>query len=846
MTKHADDDRPPLGVDFAWAQRLARRVAAEGLAGEDALQDTWVAVLSGRAAGVRAPERWFATVLRNFARGSKRSADARRRTERGAARNEGAGAASEEPNELVARAELLRRVVDAVLELDEPYRATLLAHYLDGLSAEEIARREGLAGSTVRTRLQRGLARLRQHFGTERGLFARLPYLGLPQLTLMSNAAKLSVVAVVVVATVTTFLLSRGDAPRKTSASAHLPALAVAEAPPVLPPFEPPAFAATSTANGRNEVERFAAEPAPLVDATDPAPEPAAPATFVRHLTVVDHESRPVPDAEVTLRSELHGALELGTDAAGSVLLRHEPAEVQVDVWRAGVGMGRTQLAFAAATDGEAAQVRLLRPIAVHGIVLGADERPVPGALVSAALVGTLLSEETPYPPDDVVADADGRFDVRLHSLGSFHLSATHDGERTFEQPVNLSSGYEVDVTLRFLGAIAIEGTLLAPDGTPVAEGSVHVDETSWDVQSESRKVWEWRTTDADGRFVVLLPRHGTYELTGRARTGSPVALTVELDEVTPRRDVELELAPIVKTTGRVLWDDGSPVAACTLVAYSEDSTLLPKVALESGDPVRFGYVVGESRADGSFELAPLAEGTMYDVWFVPDLEQPLDRLLVEGVAAGSQGVEVVLSPASLTGAFVEGRLTSALGRDASGARVQVHWREKESTQPWGSDVELFWKCDLPRRTLTGDELWRELAVDNGRYRVDRLVAGRQIVLFVTAPGHGTELVGPFEASFEGTTHDVLLRSPRRLEVEIIDAAGLPASRAKVSLSYIGTVQLTTWYGERYADGDGKLVYEDVAPGPYELGGRDEFYGSSVRVEVQAGTPVTRAVLKLE
>jgi hypothetical protein len=52
-------------------------------------------------------------------------------------------------------------VVDAVAELEEPYRTTLILRFYDGLAPTEIARHLGVPASTVRVRLKRGLDRLR-------------------------------------------------------------------------------------------------------------------------------------------------------------------------------------------------------------------------------------------------------------------------------------------------------------------------------------------------------------------------------------------------------------------------------------------------------------------------------------------------------------------------------------------------------------------------------------------------------------------------------------------------------------------------------------------------------------
>ncbi len=103
---------------------------------------------------------WFARTLRNLASKEARG-DARRvRRERVA----GAHAASEAGSaaDAVQHAETLRQVVSAVLELEEPYRSTILLRYLKEQSVEEVARWMGVPASTVRVRTKRAIELLRE------------------------------------------------------------------------------------------------------------------------------------------------------------------------------------------------------------------------------------------------------------------------------------------------------------------------------------------------------------------------------------------------------------------------------------------------------------------------------------------------------------------------------------------------------------------------------------------------------------------------------------------------------------------------------------------------------------
>jgi RNA polymerase sigma factor (sigma-70 family) len=86
------------------------------------------------------------------------------------------------PEQLVDRARVQQRVARGVLELDEPFRSTVLLRYYEGLSSAEIARRLSIPAATVRARLKTGLDRLRAASPARQavqvvvpGAWARLP-----------------------------------------------------------------------------------------------------------------------------------------------------------------------------------------------------------------------------------------------------------------------------------------------------------------------------------------------------------------------------------------------------------------------------------------------------------------------------------------------------------------------------------------------------------------------------------------------------------------------------------------------------------------------------------------------
>src|SRR5262249_53239839 len=140
----------------AWIRRLARRLVADAASRDDVVQDAWIEALRhGQSA--RALRPWLAGGLRNLVRMDRRGDRGRRSKEE----VEEAAPSPATPEQLVERVEIEREVATALLEIDEPYRSTLLWRYYDDLSAAEIARRSGVPAGTVRWRLKQGLEMLR-------------------------------------------------------------------------------------------------------------------------------------------------------------------------------------------------------------------------------------------------------------------------------------------------------------------------------------------------------------------------------------------------------------------------------------------------------------------------------------------------------------------------------------------------------------------------------------------------------------------------------------------------------------------------------------------------------------
>ncbi|MFT3693441.1 MAG: sigma-70 family RNA polymerase sigma factor [Kofleriaceae bacterium] len=143
--------------DAAWLRGLARTLAGNQDDADDLIQESWIAAWQRQPDTERPLRAWLTKVIRDVAGMKRRSTQ--RRALREARSDELPTSAT--PEELLHQMRLHRLLVDLVLELDEPYRSTIVAHFVEGRTLAEIARSSGIPAGTVRKRLWEALSRLR-------------------------------------------------------------------------------------------------------------------------------------------------------------------------------------------------------------------------------------------------------------------------------------------------------------------------------------------------------------------------------------------------------------------------------------------------------------------------------------------------------------------------------------------------------------------------------------------------------------------------------------------------------------------------------------------------------------
>ena len=150
-----------------WARALARELVLDQARADDVVQQAWLAACERPPTPGPGLRVWLARRIRNVARNQRR-ADARR------AQHEELAAAPERSNEppvsdVVSEFEAQQLVAQALLDLDEPYRETLLRRWYRDEKPAAIASAMQVPVKTVETRLARGLERLRAELTARKG-----------------------------------------------------------------------------------------------------------------------------------------------------------------------------------------------------------------------------------------------------------------------------------------------------------------------------------------------------------------------------------------------------------------------------------------------------------------------------------------------------------------------------------------------------------------------------------------------------------------------------------------------------------------------------------------------------
>ena len=747
-----------LLAHVGWVRSLALRVARDAHAADDLAQDAFVVALSREAPRARSVKRWLGAVVRNLARTSVRSE--RRRAAREAAVERCDVSAS--TLEVVERAASERELVGALLELDEPYRSTLLLRFFEELAAREVAARTGVPESTVATRTAEGLRRLRRRFGgskrdTLAAILATVPRpkgalpsgttSGAPWMTLSTQALAASGL---VAGALLTYVAVSAPSTRGGDGSLTADRSAAAETTKVQ------GVGAARATRRPLETRRAAGGPAPVGPAgTEPDRQAHARGGGARVAVgrVVDVSGAAVPSVEVCrvgsaapLDANHAGVPRSGTDcvhsdATGAFRFQGGPPfELEVhDARYATVFRGHV---YPETSDREPVIVVAER-IRSTGLVVDEHGHGVPGAQVAIHLAGRLLPQtEVPLAASTLVSfratsDAEGRFafaeaprlpDAILHASAPGFLPGT----------TRLSAGDGARVVLRRSAedVPAIAGSVCFRDGRAASGAWVSMG-------------WAATRADDDGRFVLELAHSLHFvepdqplELVALHPGHRPAILempTVAQAQVQgwPSERVLSLGGPTGVIRGRVVDERGEPVAGVTVdVLGGMEFGLVPRpmsggLVMRTREEVAGG---GEVRSDarGEFEL----RGLLRERYELEALERPsLLRAVTAPVRVGSDDVEIVLDRGDL--GRIAGHVVDRHGAGIGGVQVSVTLRRRgylaigipATTADDGSFVMDGVTTSPELLRLVGEaivpELFRELSPD-ARLEALELSVGRR------------------------------------------------------------------------------------------------------------------------
>lgn len=820
---------------------LTRALLAHEQDAEDIEQETWLAALRHPPAGTAGRSAWLARVARNFARRKRRKEEARQRREREAARPE----STPSTLEAVERLALHQQIVEAVMALDEPYRATVVLRFWEDRPPRDLARLMGVPVATVRTRVRRALIMLRERldrsFG-DRAAWSGLLALGAEHaavvgtttvpaasvvfagVLLMTTKVKLATAALGAVALSWlswTVWSGPADIRPRSDAAVHAPAV-------------------TGTAAGTEEPPALATRRAPVdlqpivgsVDGNDQTPVLVDPYEVRVH--VVDGAGDSVSGARIEAwdaerksphrsghysreRSSPVPFLLRLTDQTGHCTLQLDREMLYLHAAKEGVGESDDSPVWHR-SQREGELILALSPaVRLRGLVLRADESPAVN--VDVRVRHAVASNEVVRTPQPAKTDWQGRFAVDLRPATQYEIIAQADEERAEAHVSTLTAG-DKEVVIRFAGAFSIRGFLVAPNGSPQG-GRVQLWETGDPQQHEAtvRLLVTSAATEADGSFRIEVVRPGQYRVLGIAAGHANSALTsVEVTAGRPHADILVRLLPTTSIAGVVRHENGERIAGAMMFAAAEQGEDPMWVDRPTRDDLFARVEPVTTGADGTFRLSGLHPQATYTLACVPNPDSIGIRIREKGVVPGRQDLLLVLTDAAIRGSSITGAVVADdTGDPITDFRIEfVHYRDDG--------------------TVRGTSAAGTAVIESGRYTLPALSLGTAYSFVVLPRDHAAKFVGPISTSARWHTIDVRLERLGEIECRVVDEQGRAVVNIKVAVLPVVRIPGTGDRGAGATQADGTLRATRLPPGEYEVcalrDGRS-LEGTGKRVEVR-------------
>lgn len=703
-----------------WVRGLAHRLVSDPASADDAAQDAWLAAVKRPPRAGVSPRAWLGRVLHNSVLRAAR--DRRLELER----QERAASAEALPSasELAEQAELQRRLAGMVLELDEPYRQTLLLRFYRGLSAEDIAQRSNVPLNTVRTRVQRGLAQLREALDRRCGdrstwmaMFAPIardavpagagslgPLLGAGVMAMQWKWA--AVLATATLGAAWWWGVTRGDVELAGSAGTTDLSTPAEVARPTDAPRGAPLDAPPTP-------ERAARTTSIDASAQNSAPEVAKPRTETRVSgRCVDLRGLSMPGLQLAWAGQEPGAPVAVTDAEGRFELRYDgPAGrfERFEVITPGLALvDRVPMATDSPAGGSLAVWIVAPTVVFEGQIVDRDRRGLPDGRLSWSVDFESRREfawiglGAPRLTRLVGTDSDGRFRVdALPLVPGAQLLATARGYGEVRVELPRANEFDRLIPLDVLADHSergIRGRVVHFDGRGAADAEVFFGQDN-------------TQTDSEGRFELSIDADVSPEepLTAVLAGSRPAVIDRFgqrlLDSVSGTETIEVVLeAPLPPIAGRVLDVAGEPLADWHVDLADPVPAGTRGVGLES----LAGPWPAEATTDGEgrFSIHGLTDRAYRVRAWSP---RTLEAIESEPVRPGATDVTLRLPPDGRIERLA-GRVLSRGGLPLEGAQIligrslmNVGSAQRWLTQPAAvSDANgRFVLRDLPRKGIT-------------------------------------------------------------------------------------------------------------------------------------------------
>jgi RNA polymerase sigma factor (sigma-70 family) len=569
MAEPTTTDPKQLLEHATWLRRLALSLVGDGAIADDLVQETYVAALRRPPTADRPLRPWLRHVLKNLARFRWRGDTNRTVRERAAAEIADQEVPSSEA--LLERHETQQLLARLVTELEEPFRATILLRYAEGLEPSEIARRLGIPAATVRSRVKEGLERLRVrldalHRGDRRAWVLALTPLAKVPSTSSSAASPLLVVLLVAIAATAVVWLAH------TTSRNHGRAVARAEH---------DRLPASAPTRATELVTALAAGQPPGWLAQEGAPRRRIAGRVVE-------DGTPAGNVLVRVTSELSQAglmpaLEQRTKADGRFDFGDQVArEFTVGAAAAGKLAAIEHIDLRDPTSHPEAMELALRTCAAafFGKVIDASGVPIAHAQVLREdAIGTESDPSGAYEicmPSTATLGSGLRIVVRADGFGGISLDASPSGR--------------VHHDFVLTPEASVSGLAFARDGRPVANAEIWIEPEVYGTRPMSERAALIITaTDADGRFHLVGVSGGRHRLNGVGLGVSAVPLVITVDAASSQ-DVVLHMVDTGIVRGHVVTS-GRPVAGAQITMGNN------------------GLTTAVSQTDGSFVFDALPIG---------------------------------------------------------------------------------------------------------------------------------------------------------------------------------------------------------------------------------------------